>query len=220
MCHHFQRRIIAILIAEHGTWSRLCKYLRGIYQRQFSEMVAVFLVINSLFVLPQFTVAYTMAIGSRFLRWKYLWYSEMKLWILWQAVTHWLSELEVRRLLTSTSRGFAVWTFYKLHCLTFSLGGLTSLPDSSLVCGSHAEQDYAYVYPWNGGCTLLKLHAQHWLIMPLLLVMESMTRKGLCLLTESTSGCHTAVHSRGLILSWFTSHPVHGCNSSRCATCW
>ena len=117
-------------------------------------------------------------------------------------------------------RGFAVWTFYKLHCLTFSLGGLTNLPDSCLVCGSRAVQDYAYVYPWNQGSTLVKLHAQHWLIMPLLLVMESVTQKGLCLLTESTSGCHTAVHSSGLILSWFTPHPVHGCNSSRCATCW
>lgn len=28
------------------------------------------------------------------------------------------------------SGGIAVWTFYKLHCLTFSLGGLSSLPHS------------------------------------------------------------------------------------------
>lgn len=40
----------------------------GIYQRQFSEMIVVFLIMNSLFVLPQFTVMYTTAIASCFLR--------------------------------------------------------------------------------------------------------------------------------------------------------
>lgn len=189
----------------------------SIWENSF-ETVGVFLVMNSVFFAPVYCHIYHV---NHFVFLK----STLLFWgtavNLWQAVTCWLSELEVRRLLTSMSRGFAVWTFYKLRCLTFSLGGLTNLPDSCWVWGSLAVQDHAYIYTWKlGKYIIVKLHAQHWLIVPLLLVMESMTREGLCLLTESTSGCHTAMRSRSLILSWFTPHPVHDCNSSRCATCW
>lgn len=136
-----------------------------------------------------------------------------------QTPTGWLGEAETRSLFPVWMEGLQSGHFTR-YTVWPSAWVVWAVCLTLWAWGSRALQGSARVYPWNQGRTLVKLHAPSWLMMLFLLVKEPVTQKGLFLLTESTSGCHRAVHSRGPILSWFTPHLGRGCNSSRCATDW